>query len=155
MGRWGDGEMGRWGDGEMGRMGVNKWCYGCRDLLVLFSGSHRPSSSLAPLLPSPRKRIANLRRALLGLAIAALSLGCQATPVSVDYDLRVPEGTPPVEGWPVIVAVHGLRGNGPDTCDTWADIAAREGICWPVRPSTMRRGTGSLTMERWRRSTRC
>jgi poly(3-hydroxybutyrate) depolymerase len=63
----------------------------------------------------------------LGLAIAALTLSCQATPVSVDYDLRVPEGTPPVESWPVIVAVHGLRGNGPDTCDTWADIAARAG----------------------------
>jgi poly(3-hydroxybutyrate) depolymerase len=63
----------------------------------------------------------------LGLAIAALTLSCQAAPVSVGYDLRVPEGTPPEKGWPVIVAVHGLRGNGPDTCDTWADIAAREG----------------------------
>lgn len=109
-------------------MGVNKWCYGHRDLLILFGGSHSPFSSLAPLLPCPRKRIRKFtpcgtRVGDLG-PVSGLS-GCP--PITVDYDLRVPEGMPPEEGWPVIVAVHGLRGNGPDTCDTWADIAAREG----------------------------
>ncbi|MDA0268192.1 MAG: hypothetical protein O2890_09980 [Cyanobacteria bacterium] len=73
-----------------------------------------------------------MRNWILGGAIASLLVtGCQgnAVPptVSVDYDLRVPEGVAPAAGWPVIVAVHGLRGNGPETCDTWAEIAGREG----------------------------
>ena len=62
-------------------------------------------------------------------AIAILTTACGSAPLenAVDYDLRIPEGTPPDAGWPVIVAVHGLRGNGPGTCDTWEEIAAQEG----------------------------
>jgi poly(3-hydroxybutyrate) depolymerase len=64
------------------------------------------------------------------LAIALLTTACQGSSppeIAVDYDLRIPEGAPPAAGWPVIVAVHGLRGNGPETCDTWEDLATREG----------------------------
>ncbi|NET30558.1 MAG: hypothetical protein F6K19_00955 [Cyanothece sp. SIO1E1] len=80
---------------------------------------------------------------LPGVLLVMLMGGCQqstaikpaatATPIAtenqaaispaVGYHLLVPEGEPPTTGWPVIVAVHGLGGNGQDACDVWATPA--------------------------------
>jgi predicted esterase len=63
----------------------------------------------------------------IGALVLLVATALVASPLPPTVLLRVPEGTPPERGWPVIVLLHGY-GVTKEDFDALADACAREGV---------------------------
>lgn len=81
-------------------------------------------------------RIARFKRHLpqfvSGILLLSLLGSCQqSTPpqptahslLELDYQIHLPDALPPAEGWPILVAVHGINGDADQACGVWTAIA--------------------------------